>query len=197
MKTKEWFNQVDFRRNETEVRKNKSYALTMATGGFGMGVITGILIIILQFVISGRESQLAWTHGMTYLIGATMLAYMVYMLLPKYKDSTISVGSKIVTTLISLCCLIAPYIVGIYLVALLFILVVGLGTLYLALMLWGSSSNSSSSTSSSYRAPREDDGPKKYELENGTIVTEGAFGYHGDDYHSYRRNCDGTFSRTD
>lgn len=198
MKTKEWLNDLDFRREETEVRENKSYALTMAAGGLGMGVITGILVIIIQLVISGHDSQQAWINAVTYGIGALMLAYLVYMLLPLFKDTTVSIGSKIVTTLISLGSLIVPFIVGIYLVVLLFMLVVGLGTLYLCLKLWLSSSSSSSS-SSSYSAPREDYGPERYELDNGAIVTENSFGggWHGDDGHNYRREIDGTFSRED
>lgn len=198
MKTKEWLNDLDFRREETEVRENKSYALTMAAGGLGMGVITGILVVILQLVISGHDSQQTWINAVTYVIGALMLAYLVYMLLPLFKDTTVSIGSKIVTTLISLGSLIVPFIVGIYLVILMFMLVVGLGTLYLCLKLWLSSSSSSSS-SSSYRAPREEYGPEKYELDNGAIVTENSFGggWHGDDGHNYKREIDGTFSRED
>lgn len=198
MKTKEWLNDLDFRREETEVRENKSYALTMAAGGFGMGIVTGILVVILQLVISGHESQQAWINAVTYVIGALMLGYLVYLLLPLFKDPAISVGSKIITTLISLTCLIVPFIVGIYLVVLMFMLVVGLGTLYVCLKLWLSSSSSSSS-SSSYRAPREEYGPEKYELDNGAIVTENSFGggWHGDDGHNYRREIDGTFSRED
>lgn len=198
MKTKEWFNDLDFRREETEVRENKSYALTMAAGGLGMGVITGILIVILQLVVSSHESQQAWIHTVTYAIGALMLAYLVYLLMPLFKDQTISIGSKVVTTLISLGSLIVPFIVGIYLVILMFMLVVGLGTLYLCLKLWLSSSNSSSS-SSSYSAPREEYGPERYELDNGAIVTENSFGggWHGDDGHNYKREIDGTFSRKD
>lgn len=198
MKTKEWLNDLDFRREETEVRENKSYALTMAAGGLGMGVITGILIIILQLVISGNDSQQAWIHTVTYAIGALMLAYLVYMLLPLFKYQAISIGSKVVTTLISLGSLIVPFIVGIYLVILMFMLVVGLGTLYLCLKLWLSSSKSSSS-SSSYSTPREEYGPERYELDNGAIVTENSFGggWHGDDGHNYKREIDGSFYRAD
>ncbi|MBQ8458056.1 MAG: hypothetical protein IJ540_10695 [Prevotella sp.] len=137
---------MDFRREETEVRENKSYALTMAVGGLGMGVITGIIVVILQLVISGHDSQQTWINAVTYVIGALMLAYLVYMLLPLFKDPAITIGSKIITTLISLGCLIVPFIVGIYLVVLMFMVVVGIGTLYLCLKLWLSSSKSSSST---------------------------------------------------
>lgn len=81
-------------------------------------------------------------------------------------------------------------------VVLMFMVVVGLGTLYVCLKLWLASSKSSSSSS---KAPRENYGPEKYELENGTTVTENSFGggFHGDDGHNYTREIDGTFSRID
>ena len=197
MKAKEWLEKnVDFRREETEVRDNKGYYATMAVAGLVVGGVVGIAVVILQFAVSGHEAQQNWISIISGIALLVLVAYLIYMLLPMFRDSGISIDSKIATTLISAVCLIAPAILGIYLVMLVFMIVAALGVLWLALKMWGTSSSSSSG---SYSAPRENHGPKQYELDDGTIVTENGFGsgYHGNDFHNYERNSDGTFSRTD
>ena len=60
---KEWLDRnVDFKREETEVRDNKEYCLTLAVVGALMGVVTGIMAVIFQFVISSKASQELWTN---------------------------------------------------------------------------------------------------------------------------------------
>ena len=198
MKAKEWLEKnVDFRREDTEVRDNKGYCTTMAAAGLAVGLVTGILVIRLQLAISSHESQLTWVSIVSCIAIFSMIAFLIYMLLPLFKDPTITIGSKILTTLACIACLIIPFIIGIYAIILLFIAVVALGALWLGLKIWGSSASSSSSHS--YSAPRESNGPKSYKLDDGTTVTENSFtsGYHGSDHHDYERNTDGTFSRTD
>ena len=198
MKAKEWIKKnVDFRRENTEVRDNKGYCATMAAAGLAAGIVTGILIIILQLAINSHESQQTWISIVSCAVIMTMLSFMIYMLLPMYKDLTITIGGKILTTLACVASLIIPFIIGIYAIILLFIAAFALAALWLGLKVWGSSASSSSSHS--YSAPRENNGPKSYKLDDGTTVTENSFtsGYHGSDHHEYERNIDGTFSRTD
>lgn len=197
MKAKEWLTQnVNFRRKDTEIRENKGYFATMAACGFIVGIITGIIVIILQFAVSNPESQQTWMNIISSIAIILMVGFLLYMLTPFFKASNITLGNKILTTLISIACLAIPFIIGIYAVMLLFMLVAALAALWLALKIWGSSSSSSSS---SYSAPKENHGPEKYKLDDGTTVTENSFGggFHGDDYHNYERNIDGTFTRTD
>lgn len=197
MKAKEWLKKnVDFHRDEAEVRENKGYCATMAAAGLITGAVTGILVVILQFAISGHEAQQNWISAVSIIAIVAMIAFLIYMLLPLFKDTTIEIGSKILTTLACIACLIVPFIIGIYAVILIFMAIAALAALWLALKVWGSSSSTSSS---SYNPPKEDYGPQSYKLDDGTIVTENSFGggYHGNDYHNYERNFDGTFSRTD
>lgn len=197
MKAKEWLNKnVNFRRDEAEVRENKGYCATMAAAGLIVGAVTGILVIILQFAVSGHDAQQNWISAVSIIAIVAMIAFLIYMLLPLYKDSSIEIGGKVITTLVCIACLVVPFIVGIYAVVLVFMAIAALAALWLALKVWGSSS---STPSSSYRPPQDDYGPKSYKLDDGTTVTENSVGggYHGSDYHNYERNYDGTFSRTD
>lgn len=197
MKAKEWFKKnVDFHRDETEVRDTKGYCATMAGAGLTTGAVTGILVVILQFAVSGHEAQQKWISAVSIIAIVAMMVFLIYMLLPLFKDTTTEIGSKILTTLACIACLVVPFIVGIYAVVLVFMAVAALAALWLALKVWGSSS---STPSSSYRPPKDDYGPKSYKLDDGTIITENSVGggYHGSDYHNYERNYDGTFSRTD
>lgn len=197
MKAKEWLQKnVDFRRDDTEVRDNKGYCSTMAIAGLAVGIVTGVLVIILQLAISSYESQQTWISVISSIAIVTMLTFMIYMLFPLFKNSTIAFGGKIVTTILCLACLIIPFAIGIYAIVLLFIAVVALGVLWLGLKIWGASA---STPSTSYRASRDEYGPKSYKLEDGTTVTENSVtsGYHGSDHHDYERNIDGTFSRID
>lgn len=198
MKAKEWIKEnVDFRREEAEVRDNKGYCATMGAVGLIVGAVTGILVIILQFAVSGHEAQQYWISAVSVIAIAAMIAFLIYMLLPLFKDTSVEISSKILTTLACIACLIVPFVIGIYAIVLVFMVLAALAILWLALKVWGSSSSSSSS--SNYMPPKEDYGPKSYKLDNGTTVTENSFGtgYRGSDYHDYERNIDGTFSRTD
>jgi len=198
MKAKDWLKEnVDFRREEAEVRDNKGYCATTGAVGLIVGAVTGILVIILQFAVSGHEAQQKWISAVSVIAIVAMIAFLIYMLLPLFKDSSIEIGSKILTTLACIACLIVPFIIGIYAIVLVFMAVAALAILWLALKVWASSSSSSSS--SNHMPPKEDYGPKSYKLDDGTTVTENSFGsgYHGSDYHDYERNSDGTFSRKD
>lgn len=196
MKAKEWIKEnIDFHREDTEVRSNKGYCATMAAAGLAVGVVCGIIFIILQFAVSSHEAQQRWINIVAGIAILVMIAFFVYMLLPLFKDTSLTMGAKILTALLSVACLIVPFIAGVYLVMLVFMAVAALAALWLALKIWGSSSSSSSS---SYRPPvHEDNGPKSYKLDDGTIVTENSFtsGYHGSDGNDYERNIDDTFSR--
>ncbi|MBQ8486563.1 MAG: hypothetical protein IJ533_02810 [Prevotella sp.] len=198
MNAKEWVSSnVNFRREESEVRPTKGYLATMAAAGLAVGVVTGIIIIILQFAVSNQDSLQTWTNGIATVAFLAMVAFLVYLLVPLFKSGDLAVGSKILTTLGAVASLIAGFVLGVAAVTLVFMVVAVLAILWLALKMWASSASSSSS--SSYSAPRESSGPKQYKLDDGTTVTENSFtsGYHGNDGHSYERNIDDTFSRTD
>ena len=193
MKAKEWIKEnIDFHREDTEVRSNKGYCATMAAAGLAVGVVCGIIFIILQFAVSSHEAQQRWINIVAGIAILVMIAFFVYMLLPLFKDTSLTMGAKILTALLSVACLIVPFIAGVYLV---YYVSKQICKNWLALKIWGSSSSSSSS---SYRPPvHEDNGPKSYKLDDGTIVTENSFtsGYHGSDGNDYERNIDDTFSR--
>jgi hypothetical protein len=198
MKLKNWLTEnINFRRNDVEVRENKSYGATMGAAGFGAGVIAGIIVIILQFAVSGHDAQEKWINIVFFATILILLSYLVFMLLPVFKAANSTIGNKIVSTLVALGCMIGMFIVGLYLTIFLFMIVAAIAICWLALKVWLSSNSSSSSNN--YSTPREESGPKKYRLDDGTIVTEDSVGsgYHGDDYHSYEKNFDGTFTRTD
>ena len=197
MKIKEWVKEnVDFRREESEVRENKGYYATMGAAGLVIGVIAGIVIIILQFAVSNQKTLQNWMNGVSIVAILAMIAFYVYMLLPAFKSPELDTASKVTTAIVSLLCIGGAFIAGIYITMILFMIVATLAIIWLVFKVWLSSNSSSSS--SSYKAPpSEPSGPKKYELDNGTIVTEDAISsvYHGSDFHDYERNSDGTFSR--
>ena len=199
MKIKEWITEnVDFKRNDTEIRSNQGYGATMGAAGFATGILTGIIVIILQFAVSGHEAQETWINIVCAVALLAMVGYLIFMLMPVFADKSISAGDKAVTVLISIGCLIGLFIAGVYLTIFLFMLVAVIVVAWLALKVWLSSSTSSSS--SSQPSPRQDyHGPEKYKLDDGTTVTENSFGggFHGDDYHNYEKNPDGTFTRVD
>ncbi len=196
MKVKEWLDRnVDFKREETEVRDNKEYCLTLAVVGALMGVVTGIMAVIFQFVISSKASQELWTNIIASVCVVTMLAYAIYLLLPMFKNSQIDIGSKVVTSLLSLVCLAVPFVIGIYVVVLAFMAVAAIAAFWFAWKIWHSTAKASLRHTS---RPQSQSGPTKYKLEDGTVVTDSGFGsYRGDDGHNYESHIDGTFSRTD
>ena len=198
MKIKDWLTEnVNFKRNSTEIRSNKGYGATMGAAGFATGIVTGIIIIILQFAVNSYDNQQTWINTVCAIALIAMVAYLIFMLLPVFADKSLSIADKICTTLISVGCLIGLFIAGIYITILLFMLVAAIVILWLALKVWLSSNTTSSS--SSRHAPKQDYGPEKYKLDDGTTVTENSFGggFHGDDYHNYEKNLDGTFTRVD
>ena len=198
MKIKDWLTEnVNFKRNSTEIRSNKGYGATMGAAGFATGIVTGIIIIILQFAVSNYDNQQTWINTVCAIALIAMVAYLIFMLLPVFADKNLTIADKICTTLISVGCLIGLFIAGIYITILLFMLVAAIVILWLALKVWLSSNTTSSS--SSHHAPKQDYGPEKYKLDDGTTVTENSFGggFHGDDYHNYEKNLDGTFTRVD
>ena len=195
MKTKEWLERnVDFKREDAEVRDNKGYCYTLAIVGLIMGAVTGVLAVILQFVISSKASQELWTNIIASVCVVIMLAYAGYLLLPMFKNSQIDMGSKVVTTLLALASLAIPFVVGIYVVVLAFMIVAAIAALWFAGKIWSSTAKSSLRNMSK---PQSHQGPDKYELEDGTIVTDTGFGgYRGNDGNNYERHVDGTFSKT-
>lgn len=196
MKINEWIDEnVNFRREENEVRDNKGYGYTFAGAGLCVGVVTGILLIIVQFVTSSHSAQQTWSNIIFFAAMAALIAFGCYLLMPLLKDSEISIGSKILTVFISLASAVVPMIIAVWLAMIVFMVVVALAVLWLALKVWVSSNSSGGSAPSHHDRPS---GPDKYELDDGTIVTDHGFGsYSGDDGHGYDRNMDGSFTRKD
>ena len=165
----------------------------MAVYSLCIALAMGICIVITQFAVDGMETQQNIVSIISIIGFLAMLILLVKQMLPLWK-STISTSGKVIYTLfvggISFVC----WLLGILLVY----LVVILFALWLGLKIWSLTSRSGSS-SSNYHASKENNGPAKYKLDDGTIVTEDSFGsgFHGNDYHNYERNSDGTFSRTD
>lgn len=199
MKIKEWVKEnVDFRREESEVRENKGYYATMGAAGLFVGVVAGIVIIILQFAISNQQTLQNWMNGVGIVAIFAMIAFYIYMLLPAFKSTTLDTASKVTTAILSLLCIGGAFIAGIYITMILFMIVATLAILWLVFKVWLSSNSSSSS--SSYKEPVKDDyRPEEYKLFDGTILTKNDYTdtYHGSDNHDYYRNIDGSFSRTD
>lgn len=199
MKIKEWIKEnVVFRRDENEVRENKGYYATMGAAGLAAGIVAGIIIIILQFAVTGHDAQQNWINVVSIVALVAMIAFYIYMLIPVFKSPELDTASKVITGVISLLCIGGAFIAGIYITMLLFMVVAILVVLWLALKVW--LSTSSSYSSSSYKAPRQDDYHKEeYKMLDGTTLTKNDYSdtYHGSDNHDYERNLDGSFSRTD
>lgn len=196
MNAKKWLDRnVDFKREDVEVRDNKGYCYTLAVVGIIMGAVTGVLAVILQFVIGSKASQEFWTNAIASVCVVIMLVYAGYLLLPMFKNPQIDLGSKVVTTLLALASLAVPFIVGIYVVVFAFMVVAAVAALWFAGKIWHSTAKASLRHTS---RPQSQSGPTKYKLEDGTVVTDSGFGsYRGDDGHNYESHIDGTFSRTD
>ena len=197
MKVKEWIDEnVNFRREETEVRDNKEYAYTFAGAGLCTGVVTGILLILVQFIVSGHEGQQTWSNIIFVAALALLVAFGCYLLMPLLKSPEVSIGSKIVTVLIALASALVPMIIAIWLVMIVFMIVVAIAVLLLALKVWASSNSGGGGNAPSHHD--RPSGPDKYELDDGTVVTDQGFGsYSGSDGHGYDRNMDGSFTRKD
>ena len=199
MKFNEWVKEnVDFRREESEVRENKGYYATMGAAGLAVGVVAGIAIIILQFAVSNPQSQQNWINGVSIVAILAMIAFYVYMLLPAFKSPEIDTASKVTTAIISFLCIGGAFIAGVYITMILFMIVATLAVIWLVFKVWLSSNSSSSS--SSYKAPKQDDyRPEEYKLLDGTTLTKNDYSdtYRGSDNHEYERDMYGNFSRTD
>ena len=189
MKIKEWIQKiqekVNLRREETEVRDNKDYAITFAILGLITGMVVCTFIVIFQLFVSNLKTQNVLMQIVMNSGSIGLLAYVVWMLLPMFKSER-TVVDKVLTTLLALACAFVPYIVGIYLAMLFFIGLVVLFALWFAgkLLGWWVEDNARATS----QAPRPSPGPEKFELSDGTVVTDTGFGsYSGSDGHSYER----------
>lgn len=201
MKIKEWIQKVqenvNLRREETEIRENKDYAITFAALGLITGMVVCTFIVIFQLFVSNLKTQNILMQVVTNVGSLGLLAYAVWMLLPMYKSSELTIANKVLTTLLALVCVFVPYIIGIYLAMLFFFGLVILLALWFAgkLMGWWVEDNARATS----QAPRpSSSGPEKFELSDGTVVTDTGFGsYSGSDGHSYERGLGDTFTRKD
>ena len=165
----------------------------MAAYSLFIALAMGICIVIVQFAVDGMEAQQNIVNVISVVGLAALIGLLVKLMLPLWKNSMSSSGKVLYTLFVggvSFVC----WLLGIVLIYLVVILL----ALWLGLKIWSLTSGSGSS-SSNYHAPKENNGPAKYKLDDGTIVSEDSFGsgFHGNDYHNYERNSDGTFSRTD
>ena len=200
MKVNEWVQKIrkkaNLRREETEVRENKAYAVTFAIVGVIAGMIVCTLLVILQFAVSDSKALEVVGQTIMNIVFVILLAYIVWMLLPAYKSSECTIMDKVLTTLLALVCVYVPYTIGIYLAMFFFVGLVVLIALYVfskLLNIWVDDNNRSFS-----RPPRPSSGPEKFKLDDGTVLTDTGFGsYSGDDGHSYDRNYGDTFTRKD
>lgn len=166
----------------------------MAAYSLFIALAMGICIVITQFAVDGMEAQQNIVNVISVVGFAALIGLLVKLMLPLWK-SPMPASGKVLYSLFVGGVAFVCWLLGILLIYLVVILLV----LWLGLKIWSLTSSSPRSSSSSYQAPKENSGPEKYELEDGTIVTENSFGggYHGNDYHNYERNSDGTFTRTD
>ena len=199
MKIKEWiqkvWEKVNLRREKNEVRENKDYAITFAILGIITGMVVCTFIVIFQLFVSNLETQNVLIKIVTNIASTGLLAYVVWMLLPMFKSER-TIVHKLLTTLLALACAFIPYIIGFYLAMLFFLGLVFLFALWVAgkLMGWWVKDNARVTS----QAPRPSSGPEKFELSDGTVVTDIGFGsYSGSDGHSYERGFGDTFTRKD
>lgn len=140
MKIKEWINEnVDLKREENEVRDYKGYGFTLAAVGLIGGAATALIAVIMQTIFGSAAASQTILDIIVFAIVVALLAYLVWLLLPMFKDSTISIGSKVLTAVIALVCLAVPFIIGVYLIVLAVIALVGFVALWLVGKIWGSS----------------------------------------------------------
>lgn len=134
MDIKKWFSDnVTMRREENEVRNYKGYGCTLATMGLVAGVITGIMAIILQMFLNSSETTQTVLNIISYTLVAALLAYMIWLLLPMYKNTDISITQKVLTTIIALASLIVPFFAGVFLVLFVCIAIVAVVTIVVLL----------------------------------------------------------------
>jgi uncharacterized membrane protein YidH (DUF202 family) len=197
MKVKEWIDEnVHLKREETEIRDNKGYCYTFGAAGLMLGVLMGIFTIIIQFAVSNPETQQTWISLFFVLGCIAVIGYGVWMLLPLFKSAEASTKDKVIPAVIAFACSYVAFLVGLFVTVVLFLIVVVILIVMFALKLWASTEAESRAKQS---APQHhDSGPEKFELSDGTIVTDQGFGsYSGNDGHSYERGVGDTFTRTD
>jgi hypothetical protein len=140
MNIKEWIKEnVNLKRKETEVRDYKGYGFTLAAVGLAGGAATAIIVVIMQTFLSSIAASDTILNVITAAIVLALLGYLVWLLLPMLKDSCISIGSKVLTCVISLACLAVPFVIGVYLIVLAFIVLVGLAAIWVMGKLWSAS----------------------------------------------------------
>ena len=166
----------------------------MAAYSLFIALAMGICIVITQFAVDGMEAQQNIVNVISIAGFAALIGLLVKLMLPLWKSPMPSSGKVLYSLFVggvSFVC----WLLGIVLIYLVVILL----TLWLGLKIWSLTSSSPGSSSSGHQSPKDNNGPAKYKLDDGTIVTEDSFGsgFHGNDYHNYERNSDGTFSRTD
>ena len=132
MRIKEWIrDNVSLKREDTEVRDYKGYGYTLGVVGLAAGGAMAIIVFIVQMIMGSATSSETVVNIIATAIIVALLAYLVWLLLPMFKDSSISIGSKVLTTVIALASLAVPFIIGIYVVVLAVIAVIGLAALVL------------------------------------------------------------------
>lgn len=178
MKVIDFINNVSFHREDNEVRDVKDYCVTLALGGLFLGMVAGIVAVILQFVISNRESQELWANIFASVFAGAGFSYMVYLLLPMLQDSKIPTGTKVTTTLLSLVCLAGPFILGIYVIVLVVMAAIALGVLYIVAKVSGSTFSSSSSGDDDAESITGPEGGRLY----GSFMDESHFVSSGEHY---------------
>lgn len=140
MNIKEWIkDNVEFRRKETEIRDNQGYGATLAAAGLLTGAGLAIIVIILQMVMGSATAAQSVVNVIFTISGVALLAYLVWLLLPMYKNDSISIGSKVVTSLIALASIIIPFVIGAYIVVLAAIVLVFTAAFWIFGKIWSSS----------------------------------------------------------
>ena len=124
MNIKEWIStNVKLSRNGNEVRSNSGYFASMAALGGGVGAIVGIIMIIVQFTVSGHNAQQSIISTVSTITLLSSLSYCLYLILPVLKGTELSWGEKILCTIISLVSLVAFFFIGIYITTFSFVAV--------------------------------------------------------------------------
>ena len=140
MNIKKWIkDNVEFRREETEIRDNQGYGATLAAVGLLTGAGLAVIVIILQMVMGSATAAQSVVNVLFAISGVAMLAYLVWLLLPMYKNDSISIGSKVVTSLIALASIIIPFVIGAYIVVLAAIVLVFTAAFWILGKIWSSS----------------------------------------------------------
>ena len=197
MKIKEWINEnVDLKREENEIRDYKGYGFTLAAVGLVAGAATAFVTIILQTVFGSASASQTIVNFVATAIVVALIAYLVWLLLPMFKDSGISIGNKILTTVICLACVAIPFMIGIYLIVLAAIALVGIAALWIVGKIWGTSEKANDEDTDLITTMMGFGGKKGSKSDYDTIASEDGTLY-GDrvDHDTFRANGT-TYKRT-